>query len=93
VEAQKEEFSDSVSDRFDSGGAGDSSVLEEETPSRASVTIRNSEIARIAIFKLNECAARLEELIKAAEDERLRQELKGFSGRVREMEAKLREGM
>lgn len=52
-------------------------------------SIRDPEIAQIAVFKLRECAARLETLASAGQGSLLSDELRQIGGELRRMEVAL----
>lgn len=55
----------------------------------AGSSIRDPEIVQIAVFKLRECAARLETLAVAGQDSVLRRELHDIGEQLRQMEIAL----
>lgn len=66
--------------------ADSESELEHE---RVATSIRDAEIAQIAVFKLRECAARMETLADAGQGSQLCEELRNMGQKLREMESAL----
>ena len=63
--------------------------LSESNHDNAGTTIRDLEIAQIAVFKLRECAARLETLAGVGQESPLCHELRDIGSQLKEMEVAL----